>query len=212
MKKLVFINTFIIFILVNTANAQLSSITPFGGITLSNKHNPSNIESSFKTGMSFGISVDYKVKNKFFINYGLGFEQKGTKYSYTSNLGGGLIINESNYLTYNYLYLPVLAKFKLGKKGNFYFDFGNYAGYLLGGSVRTIVSGEGNDSDQKDPLNMHNMQRFDFGLSIGGGFEIPITTNNNITFDLRYDHGLIPDAKFHTINLAIGYEFKYRKS
>lgn len=212
MKKLVFINTFIIFILVNTANAQLSSITPYGGITLSNKQIQSNNESSFKAGMSFGISADYKVKNRFFINSGLGFEQKGTKYSYTVNLGGGLIINHSNSVTYNYLYLPVLAKFKLGKKENFYFDFGNYAGYLLSGSNRSIVSGEGNDSDQKHPLQLQNIQRFDYGLSIGGGFDIPITTNNNIVFDLRYDFGLITAAKFHTINLTIGYKFKNKES
>lgn len=212
MKKLVFINTFIIFILVNTTNAQLSSFTPYGGITLSKKHNPSNIDNSFKSAMIFGISTDYKVNNKFFIKCGLGFEQKGTKYSYTVDVGGGLIINTSNYLTYNYLHLPVLAKFKLGKKENFYFNFGNYAGYLLSGSNRTIVSGEGNDSDQKHPLQLQNIQRFDYGLSIGGGFDVPITTNNNIIFDLRYDFGLITDAKFQTFNLTIGYEFKYNKS
>lgn len=211
MKKLVFINTFIIFILVNTANAQLSSITPYGGITLSKKHNPSNIENSIKTGMSFGISVDSKVKNKFFIKSGLGFEQKGTKYSYTLDLYSGPE-DYGDYFTYNYLYLPVLAKFKLGKKENFYFDFGNYAGFLLSGSKRSKRSYLGNSSDEKYPMEMHNMQRFDFGLSIGGGFEIPITTNNNIVFDLRYDSGLIIDAKFHTINLTIGYEFKYTKS
>jgi hypothetical protein len=107
MKKLVLIQLFIFCFLAFYAQGQLVSITPKGGINFSNFYTKTYAKSYFKTGMSFGVSADYKLKKMLFLKSELGIKQKGVKYYYVDVDGSS---KGGSYYTFNYLNLPVLLE------------------------------------------------------------------------------------------------------
>jgi hypothetical protein len=217
MKKSTFALSLILLIFTCSVRAQFVSLMPKGGVTFSDFYTATYAKSSFKTGMTFGISADYKLNiEKLFLKGELGFEQKGAKYLdlYAMDAGGSSS-GGSTYYTYNYINLPILLKLKIGSKNNFFLNTGIYTGYLISGVERYQGTFEGQYIDQKNAMDMQNHKRLDFGLAFGGGVGIPILTKDKVMLEARYDFALTTSNKSgsplkpkqHTLEFTLGYGF-----
>ena len=217
MKRRVLLHILFFCFLSIYAQAQLVSITPKGGINFSDFYTKTYANSSFKMGMSFGLSADYKLNKMMYFKSELGFEQKGFKFFNNVDVNGTSQIG--SYYTYNYLNLPVLLKLKIGNKKNIFINSGIYAGYMISGKERFKSTVDGIYPEQKVAMNMQNRNRFDFGLALGGGFGIPFFYKKTVALELRYDfaltspngNGSLLFPKQHSINVTIGYEINLNR-
>jgi hypothetical protein len=106
------------------------------------------------------------------------YTTKGAKLNYTNfTLGAG-----EYRFNLNYLELPVLAVFNLGK--NFNLHLGGYAAYLTNSNI-TDAKNDGTIDEIAD-LNASDFNRWDAGLVGGLGFDI-----NKVTIGARYNYGLV---------------------
>lgn len=149
---------------------------------------------NIRTGLSVGAFGNMAINNWLTLQTEVNYDQKGGK-------------SESVVNKYDYLTVPVLAKFSLGKSDKtalqFNLNAGPYAGFLL--NAETEV--EGSTVDLKD-----NTENFEFGVIAGFGMKYPVA-NHNIVFDLRMGLGLTsydkndsdPSNKY--IGVTLGYEF-----
>ena len=149
---------------------------------------------NIRTGLSVGAFGNYEINNWFSLQAEANYDQKGGKSENTVN-------------KYDYITVPVLAKFSLGKsdktKLKFNLNVGPYAGFLLGAESEV----EDVTVDLKD-----NTENFEIGAIAGFGMKYPIA-NNNIVFDLRLGLGLNsydkndsdPSNKY--VGVTLGYEF-----
>lgn len=168
-------------------------------------------ELNYKVG--FGLGVYYKValdENLSFqpeINY----VQQGAK-----NSGEVIGLSFKNVFKFNYIQIPILAKYQFGDpdRFNFFVEGGPYVGFGLGKAkvescfdgdcdVDEISYGNSDDDDIKNP---------DFGIQIGGGINI----NSKLSFDIRYVYGiqnLINESdeddflRNTAFNIGVGYSF-----
>lgn len=168
-------------------------------------------ELNYKVG--FGLGVYYKValdENLSFqpeINY----VQQGAK-----NSGEVIGLSFKNVFKFNYIQIPILAKYQFGDpdRFNFFVEGGPYVGFGLGKAkvescfdgdcdVDEISYGNSDDDDIKNP---------DFGIQIGGGINI----NSKLSFDIRYVYGIqnlineSDDDDFlrnTAFNIGVGYSF-----
>ena len=150
--------------------------------------------SDIRVGFSAGAFGNYFLNNALAIQGEINYEQKGGK-------------SESVESRYDYLSVPVLLKYSLGKSNNtslrFNINVGPYAGYLLSAENET----EGITIDMKD-----NSKTMEFGAIAGFGMEYPIG-NQNLTMDLRLSLGLTgydkdnstPKNKY--VGITLGYQF-----
>jgi len=149
---------------------------------------------NIRTGLSAGAFGNMDINNWLNLQAEVNYDQKGGK-------------TETSTLKYDYLTVPVLAKFSLGKSDNtklkFNINAGPYAGFLL--NAETEI--EDVTTDIKD-----NTEEFEFGVIAGFGIKYPIA-NNNIVLDLRMGLGLTSYDKIDTdpnnkyIGITLGYEF-----
>lgn len=149
---------------------------------------------NIRTGLSVGAFGNYDINDWFSVQAEANYDQKGAK-------------SESIVIKYDYLTVPVLAKFSLGKsdktKLKFNVNVGPYAGFLLGAEADV----DDNTIDLKD-----NTEDIEFGVIAGFGMKYPVA-KNNIILDLRMGLGLNSYDKVDTdlsnkyIGLTLGYEF-----
>ena len=136
------------------------------------------------------------------------YSSKGAKVSYHNPLLGG-----EYRFNLNYLELPVLAVFNLGK--NFNLHAGGYAAYLTSANVK--AEDDGSSNEQLISFDESQFNRFDYGLVGGLGFDI-----KNVSIGARYNYGLnqigekdqsvisseiLRNAKNNNISLYVGYGF-----
>ena len=108
---------------------------------------------------------------------------------------------------YDYLSIPILFKYSLGKSDatalRFNINAGPYAAFLLNAEYES----EGNTIDMNDQT-----ENFEAGAILGFGLKYPVA-NDHITLDLRMGLGLTSfdkndsDPKNKYIGLSLGYEF-----
>jgi hypothetical protein len=149
---------------------------------------------NIRTGLHVGVFGNMALKNNFSLQGEINYEQKGEK-------------EDGNIRKYDYISVPVLVKYSLGKsdktKLKFNINAGPYAGYLI--NAETEI--EDVTTDIKD-----NSEDFELGAILGFGMKYPIA-NNNIVFDLRMGLGFTDfdkndsDPKNKYIGISLGYEF-----
>jgi hypothetical protein len=149
---------------------------------------------NIRTGLHVGLFGNMSLSEKFQLQAEINYDQKGGK--------SDDVTSKTDYIS-----VPVLVKYSLGKSDNtklkFNINIGPYASYLVNAET------EANDitTDIKD-----NTEDFEFGAIAGFGMKYPIA-NNNLTFDLRLGLGLTDfdknnsDSKNKYIGLSLGYEF-----
>ena len=165
-------------------------------------------DKNVKAGLNLGLFAKLPVSQGVSIQPEFLYSSKGAKVSYNNPLLGG-----EYRFNLNYLEMPVLAVFNLGK--NFNLQAGGYAAYLTSANVKA----EDNGSSNEELISFDEKQfnRFDYGLVGGLGFDI-----KNVTIGARYNYGLnqigekdqpvlssevLRNAKNNNISLYVGYGF-----
>ncbi len=161
---------------------------------------------------STGCDGQYNFTHKFSINTGILFEQKGN-YSntpVTDNRGapiGEAIIDRN---LYDYLVLPILARYSFTETSIFFIEGGPYFGFLLNHTDYLSIEGNGMPS-----LTVNNYtrqdNRFDVGASLGLGIGKQMAGRFRIEIEVRGNTGITaiipPTQVFSTgvYNESIGF-------
>lgn len=148
-----------------------------GGINLSNLYVDDVEDENMKVGVNVGVFAKLPVTKGFSIQPELLYSSKGAKITYNNIFGDG-----EYRFNLNYVELPVLAVFNLGK--NFNIHAGPYAALLTSANIKRLDNESGDVDDIAD-LDTDNFKRFDYGLAGGVGFDI-----QNFTLGARYNYGL----------------------
>ena len=151
-----------------------------------------------RTGLHAGLFGNYSLNERIYLQTELNYDQKGAR-------TGDFKID------YDYLSVPVLFNFSLGKSWKTPLRFniytGPYVAFLLNGESEIENSELNEITDLKD-----NTNTAEFGLITGFGIKYPIN-KQNIIFDIRLGLGLSPfdkndnDPKNKYIGISLGYEF-----
>ncbi|NPD45402.1 MULTISPECIES: porin family protein [unclassified Lentimicrobium] len=149
---------------------------------------------NIRTGLTVGVFGNYTLNDKVSFQAELNYDQKGGK-------------TDDATLKYDYLSVPVLFKYSLGKSDKtalkFNVNLGPYAAFLLQSEVE--ISDQ--TIDMKDQT-----EDFELGGILGFGMKYPVG-KQNLVLDLRMGLGFTqfdkvdstPNNKY--IGLTLGYEF-----
>jgi hypothetical protein len=148
-----------------------------GGINLSNLYVDEVADEHLKVGYNLGLFAKLPLSQFFAIQPELLYTTKGAKLTYNNFLQGS---GEYRF-NLNYLELPVLAVFNIGK--NFNIHAGPYIGFLTSSNIKD-VDDDGSVNGVKD-LNVDDFNRFDYGLA--GGIAVDLS---GFTIGARYNYGL----------------------
>ncbi len=168
MKKyyIFFIATF----LISVSNAQHKFGVKAGGIVANfdgDRDFAGYDKNKYKPGYFFGVNTMIRFGEKSGLLTELLYSQKGTKGNETSVFGDKLILN--------YLNVPILYQLNIFKNFNIY----------AGPEVGILLSGKIINNDTKVDVTS-NFQTIDFGLTIGGSYNI----TQKIYLDARFTEGL----------------------
>jgi hypothetical protein len=148
-----------------------------GGINFTNLRTPDVDDRNMKVGGNVGVYAKLPVSSGFSIQPELLYSMKGAQLNYNSALMGS---GKYKY-NLNYVELPLLAVFNVGK--NFNIHVGPYAAFLASAKVKDVdASGNVNHTSE---FNKDDFRTFDYGLAGGVGFDV-----NNFTLGARYNYGL----------------------
>jgi hypothetical protein len=178
------------------------------GLNLANIGGNSAEDADFgspKTKMGFALGGFYKnmLSDAFALQVELLYSQHGAKYE--ANYQGS---NVKLTLSYDYIAIPVLAKFYIPANDNL--SIGLYGGLMSGYKISATGKAEANGQESTDDLN--NVQSTVVDLIFGGSIE-PNLGNTRLIIDVRYNFGLTSameksiDIKDRTISLTVGLGF-----
>ena len=176
----------------NTAMAQDSHARAGikGGLNVSNLYSDEIDDENARYGFNVGVYGQFLSSEAFAIQPELLFTTKGAKGEYTGGLFGNQ--NQSIKFNLNYLELPLLAVFKLGKAAEIH--AGGYAAYLLNANIK--YEGTFNGTDQ---LNRDAFKHGDAGLVAGFGLNF-----GAVQLGARYNYGLVEIADSNAARTALG--------
>jgi hypothetical protein len=178
--------------LINCAVHQQTSAQSFGRAGIKGGLNASNLyidnvdDQNTRFGFNVGLYGQVLSSDLFALQLELLYSTKGSKAQY-----GGFVNQEIKY-NLNYLDLPVLAVFKVGKIIEIH--AGGYASYLLNAEV--AYSGFVNTVDK---INRDNLKSFDYGLSGGLGVNF-----GSVQVGARYNYGLVEIADSNSAKSILG--------
>jgi hypothetical protein len=199
----------ILLLLITTLNYAQNSKIKYGvqaglnystllGYDIPTSYNPFYSE---KPAFAFlvGVNFEYQIKEKWSLKLNLNYERKSQKSD--NNLGLTDVYGETigNYdftlrKNYDYLVLPIMAKYSFGNENSFYVNGGPFIGYLLQSNVT-------NDLKEIDEFSNSSLKttdgnnKIDLGLSIGLGKTIAINEKNSIFIEIRENLGLTNTSK-----------------
>lgn len=119
---------------------------------------------AIRTGVHAGLVTEFVISDKFSVQPELLYSGQGV-----TNTGAGFSRSK-----FDYINLPILAKFYLVDRLSL--ETGPQIGFLISSKNRTNTSN----------FDIADQKRVDFGLNIGGGYEL----KNNVFFQVRYNLGL----------------------
>lgn len=146
------------------------------GLNLSNLYVKDVSSENSKIGFQVGLLAKTPIATYFSIQTELLYSLKGAQLEY--NLP---FLKEKASFNLNYIELPILAVFNIGK--NFNLHVGPYVSYLAGVNVKNKT--ENGNFDFNKEINKNNFKSFDYGLAGGVGLDV-----DNFAFGIRYNYGL----------------------
>ncbi len=148
---------------------------------------------SLKNGYTLGLMFTNCLKRNFSLTGAVLYEKKGSISTFTStyfdevsqSMKEGKVEND---YTYDYISIPLIMEYSIGKRNSLKFGAGIFTGYLLKQTMKILRTpqGPGGVEDQTD-LNSH----FDFGTALKIGYEIPVSEKISIDFQVLNTLGLI---------------------
>jgi len=149
---------------------------------------------------TFGITYQYSFSESFSFCTALDYEHKGSAYKIpltgeNSDPEDAIVA----YTNYNYLVLPILARFWFANQNNLFCNVGPYVGYLT--KVTAIIEDEDNNYYEEFDATDQSY-KYDFGFSLGLGAKIPISSMIAFKVEVRNNLGLVNISK--TIDESMG--------
>ena len=185
MKKLILLLSFL-----GIISISFAQFIPKVGMTVSDiTYAYSNITLEPNFGFLFGVAYNKALgKNRFSVQPELLFVQKGAKNKYYTDIDNNFKIE----YRINYLEIPILFKYSIGKAKRFYLTGGPSLGIVIGGHTefKGTNNGEYFDRNWEAPKfgveTPEAFKRYDFGAQLGGG----VLLANKIVIDLRCSRSL----------------------
>lgn len=136
-------------------------------------------------GLQAGFSFQAGVSERFTAVAELYYMQKGSQLT-----GDNPISNAKTKTRIHMIEMPVLARVHFGRA---YLNAGPSLAYQMAGKVKIDATETSAKTETKIKFGdgADEMKRFDAGLEVGGGYELPFRQNLRITFDVRYHVGLV---------------------
>jgi opacity protein-like surface antigen len=140
----------------------------------------SRSNSDMTVGFNIGASADYFLSNRWSIKSKVIYDQKGWDNGFVqdSYVDPGLPAYVETDFDLEYLTIPIMVNWHFGRKRNWYLNFGPYTGFLIGAKETTF------GANIKDDFNT-----IDFGLSLGVGVKIPVSTKLKISIEYEEQAG-----------------------
>ncbi len=152
-------------------------------------------EKSDNTGLAVGGNFTLHLSEKFGLRTELGYERKGNTRTIESHDGQGTPTARTvTSGLFDYLSLPLLAEFALGKKAKILVHLGTSISYLLKYTKKDTYGVSVTTTQTFD--HTYAYKRLDFSLLGGLGFLLPINQKWAVTGDARYFRGFVslPEA------------------
>lgn len=159
-----------------------------GGVNLSNFITEEVNDKNVRTGFHVGVYGQLFATEGFAVQPELNYSTKGNKV--TTHFG---VIDQETKFNLNYLDVPVLAVFKLGKVVEIH--AGPYWAYLVGANIDT----DGDLEDDFRQLDRDNFDNWDYGLVGGIGLNF-----DNVQIGARYNYGLNEIARSEGAKRLLG--------
>lgn len=198
----------LLILLIATTYPVSAQLTLRGGLNLSNiaiNSDFGNLNTKLKPGFYFGISSDILISEKVIFEPGILFNTKGfrTKFDFF-----GESAKSRSTMFYTDVFFNVKPRFALINGGAIFLTAGPYVGLGLFGRDVTIYDGE--RETYSIDWNEDGLNRFDFGVNLGAGFEF----TEQLDIDFRYTLGLAnitadsEDGSSHHRILSLGMGWK----
>jgi hypothetical protein len=166
-----------------------------GGLNLSNLYVNDVDDENARVGWHAGFFTQVFSSEAFAIQPEINYSTKGTAVTYGSINAGGVSLNHDQRFRLQYLDIPVLAVFKLGRVAEIH--AGPYWSYLLGAEIR---NNDGNPNNEFDTVDRKNFDNWDYGLVGGIGFNL----GNSAQLGVRYNYGLNEIAQSRGAKALLG--------
>jgi hypothetical protein len=163
-----------------------------GGLNVSNFITDDVNDKNARAGFHIGVYGQLFSSNAFAVQPEVNYATKGNRVTFNEG-----IIDQENKFNLNYIDIPVLAVFKLGKSVEIH--AGPYWSYLVGANVDT----DGDLDDGFYELDRDNFDKWDYGLVGGIGFNL-----NNMQIGARYNYGLNEIARSDGAKRILGSDTK----
>lgn len=173
----------------NDANAQSSRPAAGikGGLNASNLYTGDVDDHNTRFGFHAGVFGQVASSEVAALQLELNYSSKGTM-----DVRDGFIDQETKFRL-NYIDLPVLAVFKLGRVAEIH--AGGFASYL----INATIDSDGDLGDTFDEVDRDNFESFDYGVAAGIGFNL-----GGAQIGARYNLGLNPIAKSNAAENIFG--------
>jgi hypothetical protein len=152
-----------------------------GGLNLSNLYVNDVDDENARVGWHAGFYTQLFSSEAFAIQPEINYSTKGTGITYGSIDGNGVNLNHDTRFRLQYIDIPVLAVFKLGRAAEIH--AGPYWSYLLGAEIR---NNDGDPYNDFDTIDRRNFDNWDYGLVGGIGFNL----GESAQLGVRYNYGL----------------------
>ena len=148
-----------------------------------------------RVGHSFGLLLNYRKTRFFTLQMEINYNNKGFDFTNDIWIDG---VAYSGSFNVNYIFVPLITNFEIGKRVKYYGYTGIYIGFIVKAENYTsFISTSSSDliiyDLSYDPTEVFNKQ--EFGGLVGVGIKIPICEKVEFIIDSRYNFGLTKAAK-----------------
>lgn len=153
-----------------------------GSSLINSRHDP-------RIGFYVGASLQYNLSKHLSLRTGLGFERKGSSGESVVIDNSGTTLGTIHHLSnFDYLSIPILIRYSIGKRTKYFIGLGSFIGILL----RQMDHNDGRPNFSKTSNNgTANFQSFDAGLCGEIGVSRPLSKKINISAQVRNNLGLL---------------------
>ncbi|MFT7034937.1 MAG: hypothetical protein ACJA2S_003457 [Cyclobacteriaceae bacterium] len=186
-------------------------VPTFEGYVIKYPDYQTGLIANMQTGLTFGLALDYQLKENISLRSIPSYERKGIKLVWSGTSEGpsenGIAIQTEllqRSVDINYISVPILIKRTFPGKVNYFIEGGFYTGFLLSvkgkNSRKTDLAyfenGEQTSSDSfqggssRVDKDREYSQHMDYGLSLGAGVEMPISERVDFVAEALINKGL----------------------
>ncbi|MDR6370859.1 hypothetical protein J2795_002095 [Chryseobacterium bernardetii] len=200
-------------ILSSALTAQKINLAAEVGFGLSNVHTNETTGISNTSGFSTGIWARIPLNRKLWFQSGVFYSPKGAQKTISTE---NSTINTKRVISYFELPVNVVYYFSGEKVGRLFVSTGIYAALASGGHTLKTITGTDKDvekyrNDIVFGKDINQVRRFDYGLSVGLGYQSPL----GIYIRGQYELGLqnVVNTKYlynRSFQLMVGYIIKHQ--